>query len=129
MSDSLSASSPWRGRTLWARDRSAPLREFLRTESGSAGVLVAAVVAALIWANVDSSSYESVWRTQLSIRLGRSRPVPGPADLGQQRPDDACSSWSSGWRRAASSTWANCATDAASSCRWWPGWSAWPSRS
>ncbi|MDT4959591.1 MAG: hypothetical protein QOD31_3390, partial [Pseudonocardiales bacterium] len=44
------AASVWRGRTVWARDRAGPLRSFLRTESGSAGVLLAAVVAALIWA-------------------------------------------------------------------------------
>jgi Na+/H+ antiporter NhaA len=55
---------------VWARDRSAPLRAFLQTESGSAGVLVAAIAAALIWANIDSSSYETVWRTNLSFRLG-----------------------------------------------------------
>ena len=48
----------------------APLRSFLRTESGSAGVLVLAIVAALVWANVDAGSYESVWRTDLSIRIG-----------------------------------------------------------
>ena len=48
----------------------APLRSFLRTESGSAGVLVLAIVAALVWANVDSGSYEAVWRMELSIRLG-----------------------------------------------------------
>ena len=60
----------WRGHTLWSRERSAPLRTFLRTESGSAGVLVAGVVAALIWANIDASSYERIWHTDLSIRLG-----------------------------------------------------------
>ena len=59
----------WLGRTAWAR-RSAPLRAFIRTESGSAGVLVAAVAAALVWANVDGSSYASVWRTELALRLG-----------------------------------------------------------
>ncbi|HEY2296795.1 MAG TPA: Na+/H+ antiporter NhaA [Jatrophihabitans sp.] len=59
----------WRGRTAWARDRAAPLRSFLRTESGSAGLLLAAVVAAIIWANVDIGSYERVWRTIFSIRL------------------------------------------------------------
>jgi Na+/H+ antiporter NhaA len=32
--------------------------------------LVAAVLAALVWTNLDASSYESVWRTSLSIRLG-----------------------------------------------------------
>jgi Na+/H+ antiporter NhaA len=33
-------------------------------------VLLAGAVAALIWVNVDRSSYESVWNTTLSIRLG-----------------------------------------------------------
>ncbi|MDQ6659106.1 MAG: Na+/H+ antiporter NhaA, partial [Actinomycetota bacterium] len=42
----------------------------MRTESGSAGVLVAAVIAALIWANISASSYQTVWGTELSIRLG-----------------------------------------------------------
>jgi len=70
MTDPLPAASVWRGRTVWARGRSAPLRAFLQTESGSAGVLVATVVAALIWANVDLSSYDSLWRTDFSIRLG-----------------------------------------------------------
>ncbi|MDG4786499.1 Na+/H+ antiporter NhaA [Micromonospora sp. WMMD1102] len=58
------------GRTAWAQGIAAPLRRFVRTESGSAGVLVAAVVAALVWANLDESSYEAVWGTELSIRLG-----------------------------------------------------------
>ncbi|MDX6249081.1 MAG: hypothetical protein QOF10_2441 [Kribbellaceae bacterium] len=70
MTDSAPAAAAWRGRTLWARNRSGPLRTFLQTESGSAGVLVAAVLAALVWTNLDASSYESVWRTSLSIRLG-----------------------------------------------------------
>ena len=51
----------WRGRTAWARERAAPLRAFLRTESGSAGVLLAAAVAALIWANIDFANYERIW--------------------------------------------------------------------
>jgi Na+/H+ antiporter NhaA len=33
-------------------------------------VLLAAVVAALVWANVDASSYVRVWQTTLSIRIG-----------------------------------------------------------
>ncbi len=64
------ASSIGRGGTIWARDRAAPLRAFLKTESGSAGILLAAVVAALIWANVDIGSYERAWHTSFSIRLG-----------------------------------------------------------
>ena len=49
----------------------APIRDYLRTESGGAVVLLCAVVAALVWANSPwSSTYESVWTTELSIRLG-----------------------------------------------------------
>src|SRR5215471_15159155 len=57
--------------TPWRRSISAPLHIFQQTEAGSAGVLVAAIVAALIWSNVDPASYESVWHTSLSIHLGR----------------------------------------------------------
>jgi Na+/H+ antiporter NhaA len=57
--------------TPWKRGISAPLQIFQRTEASSAAVLVAAIVAALIWSNVDAASYESVWRTDLSIHLGR----------------------------------------------------------
>ena len=49
-----------------------PLREFLRTETGGAAVLLAAAAAALVWVNVDSSSYDSLWRTKLSIDIGGS---------------------------------------------------------
>jgi len=48
-----------------------PLRNYLATETGSAGLLLAAAVIALIWANSPfSSSYESLWDTMLSINLG-----------------------------------------------------------
>ncbi len=58
-------------RTAWARNVAAPVRDYLNTESGSAIVLLAATVAALLWANSPwSSSYESVWTTKLSIQLG-----------------------------------------------------------
>src|SRR3954447_2069207 len=67
-----SAQSTFAGRTAWARSLQQPLRDFLATETGSASVLLAAAVAALAWANVDLSSYESVWRTPLSIRVGGS---------------------------------------------------------
>jgi Na+/H+ antiporter NhaA len=58
------------GRTAWARSVQTPLREFLRTETGGAAFLLAAAVAALVWVNVDASSYNSVWSTMLSIRVG-----------------------------------------------------------
>ena len=60
----------WRNRTVWARDRSAPLRAFLVTESGSAVLLVAGIAVALVWANVHDKSYESFWSTTFSIQLG-----------------------------------------------------------
>ena len=55
--------SGWRGRTLWVSSGAAPLRSFLQTESGSARVLLAGVVAALLWANLDTGSYEDLWHT------------------------------------------------------------------
>ena len=61
---------PFSGRTAWARSVQTPLREFLRTETGGAAVLLAATVGALIWVNVDRSSYESLWGTTLSIDVG-----------------------------------------------------------
>src|SRR5947208_13849569 len=62
--------SRFSGRTAWARNLQTPLREFLRTETGGAAVLLAAAVAALAWVNIDASSYDSLWRTKLSIDLG-----------------------------------------------------------
>src|SRR6266513_3144688 len=60
-------------RTAWARNLAAPLRDYLNTETGGALALLAAAVAALVWANSPwPHSYESVWTTQLSIRLGHS---------------------------------------------------------
>jgi Na+/H+ antiporter NhaA len=58
------------GRTAWARSLETPLRAFLRTETGGAAILLAATVAALVWANVDTHSYESFWQTKLSIDVG-----------------------------------------------------------
>jgi Na+/H+ antiporter NhaA len=58
------------GRTAWSRNVATPLREFLRTESGGAVVLVAAAVAALVWINADHASYDRVWNAELTFRLG-----------------------------------------------------------
>src|SRR3984893_6009132 len=70
--ESNASAAPFTGRTAWARNLETPLRQFLRTETGSAAVLLAAALAALAWANVDSSSYDTLWGTQLSIRVGGS---------------------------------------------------------
>ena len=60
------------GTTAWARNLPTPLRSFLRTETGSAAVLLAAAAAALVWVNVDPRSYDGVWSTRLSIHLDGS---------------------------------------------------------
>ncbi|MEW9533871.1 Na+/H+ antiporter NhaA [Microbispora sp. NPDC049125] len=64
--------SSFAGRTAWARRVETPLREFLRTETGSAAILLVATIAALVWANVDLRSYEALWGTRLSVRLADS---------------------------------------------------------
>jgi Na+/H+ antiporter NhaA len=58
------------GTTAWARSAPTPLREFLSTETGSAAVLLGATLLALAWVNIDSSSYTSLWSTELSIHVG-----------------------------------------------------------
>ncbi|WP_016827489.1 Na+/H+ antiporter NhaA [Streptomyces viridosporus] len=59
-----------RRRTLVAQ-LSGPVRSFLATEAGSAGLLLAAVVVALVWANSPwSDSYTSLWATEASFSIG-----------------------------------------------------------
>ncbi|MEV6375104.1 Na+/H+ antiporter NhaA [Micromonospora musae] len=60
----------WSGQTTWVGRFDSSLRSFLRTETGSARLVVLATVAALVWANVGPSSYESFWHTPLSLQLG-----------------------------------------------------------
>src|SRR4029079_18383000 len=63
--------TPMSGRTAWARNLAAPVREFLGTETGSAIVLFSAIVGRLIWASSRwPDSYESFWTTELAFRLG-----------------------------------------------------------
>ncbi|MBO0843081.1 MAG: Na+/H+ antiporter NhaA [Nocardioides sp.] len=46
------------------------LRQFMHTESASAGLLVAATLVALVWANSPwSDTYEHLWHVTASIRL------------------------------------------------------------
>jgi Na+/H+ antiporter NhaA len=63
-------STPFSGGTAWARNLETPLREFLRTETGGAAVLLTTTVAALAWVNIDASSYDSFWSTKLTVGLG-----------------------------------------------------------
>jgi Na+/H+ antiporter NhaA len=49
----------------------APLRTYLHTETGGAGLLLAATILALVWANSPASGlYEDLWGMDLSIRIG-----------------------------------------------------------
>jgi len=58
-------------RSAWARNLAAPVRDYLNTESAGAAALLAATVAALLWANSPwSDSYDSFWHTKLSIEIG-----------------------------------------------------------
>jgi Na+/H+ antiporter NhaA len=57
------------GSTTWWR-RDTALRRYLSNETGSAAVLLIAAVVALVWVNVDASSYDDLWKTQLTIRVG-----------------------------------------------------------
>jgi Na+/H+ antiporter NhaA len=61
-------------RTEWTAGaaRRTPLRRFLYTETGSAAILAAAAILALIWANVATSNYESFWGTEIAIKVGGS---------------------------------------------------------
>ena len=68
----MAQETPFSGRTAWVRSLRSPLRSFLSTETASAGVLLAAAVAALVWTNVDAGSYERVWATTLAVRIGDS---------------------------------------------------------
>ncbi len=62
--------APFSARTAWSRSVRTPLRAFLGTETGGAVVLLAGVLTALVWANVDPASYERVWETVLAVELG-----------------------------------------------------------
>jgi Na+/H+ antiporter NhaA len=72
MTESRSPAAVFSGKTAWARSLQTPLRQFLRTETGSAAVLLGATVAALAWANISLSSYQRVWATELSVTVGGS---------------------------------------------------------
>jgi Na+/H+ antiporter NhaA len=56
--------------TTWSSQLRTPLRVFVNTESRSAAILFGAAVAALIWVNVDASSYDDLWGKLFTIQLG-----------------------------------------------------------
>jgi Na+/H+ antiporter NhaA len=46
-----------------------PVERFLQLEAGSASLLMAAALAALIWSNVAATSYDDFWSTRLSVEV------------------------------------------------------------
>ena len=59
------------GRRMLLAQLAAPARRFLETETGSAGVLLAAALTGLVWANSPGSdAYESLWSTEVAIQVG-----------------------------------------------------------
>ncbi len=62
---------PARTRTTELTRTARPVQEFLRTESGSATLLLAATIVALVWANSPlGDAYEDLWATELAISVG-----------------------------------------------------------
>ncbi len=47
-----------------------PLERFLQLEAGSASLLLGAAVAALVWANFASDSYDRFWTATVSVEVG-----------------------------------------------------------
>ena len=59
---------PWlRSQRVVPRRVLRPLERFLHREIGSASVLMAAALAALLWANVAGESYEDLWGTHVVL--------------------------------------------------------------
>ena len=47
-----------------------PVQDFLHLEAAGGLVLLVATIAALVWANVDSGSYQDFWSTEVTLRIG-----------------------------------------------------------
>ena len=68
---SVDAASSTPAITPWEETTNRSVREFLQTESGSAGLLLAATMVALVWANSPLSGlYGDLWGTHLTVDLG-----------------------------------------------------------
>ena len=69
-SDPSSDASAVAQRTSWRDQRLTAVRVFAATETASASVLLAATVAALLWANSPwSGAYERLWHTEVAVRV------------------------------------------------------------
>ena len=70
-------SEPGAPRPPWSRTQRAvprlvlrPVQEFLRLEASGGLVLLVATLAALVWANAAGASYQDLWSTEVTLRVG-----------------------------------------------------------
>jgi Na+/H+ antiporter NhaA len=70
LTDSATHAGSLSGATAWTRNLESPVRALLGTETGGAGILLVATLAALAWVNIDAASYERLWETVFTIRAG-----------------------------------------------------------
>ena len=59
-----------RSNRFLARRLAQPLTAFLHVEAAGGILLVAAAIAALVWANVAGDSYHTFWETVIELRIG-----------------------------------------------------------
>src|ERR1700722_7710831 len=55
--------------TAWSNSGKTPLRQFLRTETGSAAILAGSTLVALLWTNLAGGSYDTLWSAELMGRV------------------------------------------------------------
>jgi Na+:H+ antiporter, NhaA family len=77
MSAAPPAGEPGGPRLPWSRTERTlprrvlrPVQEFMHLEASGGIVLLAASIAALVWANVATASYEDFWFTEVTVRVG-----------------------------------------------------------
>lgn len=70
MTDETAGSRRFQGTTRWSNQIAGPVRALLQAESAGAALLVAAVVVALVWANLPGDTYERWWTTPLGMHVG-----------------------------------------------------------
>ena len=118
------------GRTAWARNLAAPVRDFLNTETGGALVLLGAALAALA---VGELAVVGLLRVVLdhealdpARQLGH---LAGPAPLGERGADDVLLPRRRAGGQARDRHGASCATGGGSRSHWWRRSAGWRCRS
>ena len=98
------------------------VRQFAHTENASASILLAATVAALVWANSPwSAAYNDLWSTELALRVGSDELT---LDL-QHWVNDGLMAFFffvAGLEIRREIDMGDFRERSASRCRWWPPW-------